>query len=58
MNAKRVKAFRRSMRELGISETDVVYDAGYRGGTITLDPKCGRGMYRAAKKDYRKRAIA
>lgn len=59
MNVKRCKELRRNLREQGIAVGEVRYlQPTRRGigsvrvpfGTRTLDPRCGRAVYRAAKK--------
>lgn len=60
MNAKRVKSFRRSMRAMGHDPREATYlmERPKRGnlamGTVTLDPRCGRAMYQAAKQEARR----
>lgn len=56
MNAKRCKELRRNLREQGIAVDEVRYVGQVRHafyglfGTRTLDPRCGRAVYQAAKR--------
>lgn len=49
MNAKRCKELRRNLREQGIAVGEVRYRTS-RWGVIFLDPRCGRAVYQAAKR--------
>jgi|JI10StandDraft_1071094.scaffolds.fasta_scaffold4088757_2 tRNA(Ile)-lysidine synthase TilS/MesJ len=58
MNAKKVKAIRRSCRQAGVDPEHVTYKVTRPQrrlcmGTVTLSPDCGRAIYHAMKEKAR-----
>ncbi len=58
MNAKKVKAIRRSCRQAGVDPTEARYKVmrprrRLSMGTVTLNPDCGRAIYHAMKEKAR-----